>query len=123
MRKFYRTSLGKKKSRIASNLIFVVLLLGSFCGFSIFVAGFSLLLATLLIIVSPSSTLQAMPGGSVVLYTAFKNGGTVRSFAGGLETRNMEVRHQRPNNSALFSVAVIVTVFSVFLSSLHREST
>ena len=61
------------------------------------------------------------PGGSVVLYTAFKNGGTVRSIAVGLETRNMEVRHQRPNNSVLFSVAVIVTVFSVFLSSLHRE--
>ena len=57
----------------------------------------------------------------MVLYTAFKNGGTVRSIARGLETRNMEVRHQRPNNSVLFSVAVIVTVFSVFLSSLHRE--
>ena len=57
----------------------------------------------------------------MVLYTAFKNGGTVRSIAGGLETRNMEVRHQRPNNNVLFSVAVIVTVFSVFLSSLHRE--
>ena len=57
----------------------------------------------------------------MVLYTAFKNGGTVRSIAEGLETRNMEVRHQRPNNSVLFSVAVIVTVFSVFLSYLHRE--
>ena len=60
VQKFYRTSLEKKTLRIASNLIFVVLLLGSFCGFSIFVAGFSLLLATLLIIVSPSSTLQAI---------------------------------------------------------------
>ena len=78
------TSLETKTLKIASNLIFVVLLLSSFCGFSIFAAGFSF------VNVSSSSTLQAIeikkkkclqwvtfpgqswsivmtPGGSVVL--------------------------------------------------------
>ena len=57
-----RTSLDKKQSPriviLKAVCRFIVLLINKVCGFSIFAAGFPLLLATLLIIVSFSSTLH-----------------------------------------------------------------